>query len=191
MKIDGGGDEEKPRLHPIYDRPWVRPEEPMNCVVIVGEAPSRQNRSGEAFLGPSGAFIRKLMRLPDDQPLTEWFNLCNLLTEWQPNLGKGSGFDEALAKTSAKGMLNTDPHPWWILCGRRVAKAFGISKTQPYFHWFWWPDGQREREVAIIPHPSGVNRKWNDPRVRNMGEGFLRHAAWIGKEEYLEGSQGD
>jgi len=42
-----------------------------------------------------------------------------------------------------------------VLCGRRVARAFCVPDRQP---WGTSPGGG----VVVIPHPSGLNRFWND-----------------------------
>lgn len=55
-----------------------------------------------------------------------------------------------------------------LLLGQRVATAFA-------FHWpvlNWVSIGPVT--VAIVPHPSGLNRWWNDPINATMARQFLR-----------------
>lgn len=68
-----------------------------------------------------------------------------------------------------------------ILAGARVASAFGISFSGP-FCWKLLPRGARDAHTglrdlvwfAMIPHPSGCNRFYNEPRNRRACARFLR-----------------
>jgi hypothetical protein len=48
-----------------------------------------------------------------------------------------------------------------VLLGRRVAAAFGLASA-PYLEW----TEARGRTWVVMPHPSGVNRWWNDEENR-------------------------
>ena len=56
-----------------------------------------------------------------------------------------------------------------VMAGRGVAAAFGIRRV-PYLTWVQ----HRGMTTAILPHPSGVNRWYNDPRNKRAAERFLR-----------------
>lgn len=59
-----------------------------------------------------------------------------------------------------------------VLVGRNVARAFGLEKAT----WHTWqphrvhypPDDPAQAEMAVVPHPSGLCRWYNDPA--NMDE---------------------
>lgn len=61
-----------------------------------------------------------------------------------------------------------------VLCGVKVADAFDVRhKTE-----FWMPVKLESRQTAVvIPHPSGMNRIYNDREARLMTGAWLRWAA--------------
>jgi hypothetical protein len=63
-----------------------------------------------------------------------------------------------------------------ILVGRAVVRAFGLDLEEP----FVWTD-EGGVEVAMIPHPSGLNRQYNDEAVRERASEFLTEA--LAREE--------
>lgn len=131
---------------------------------IVGEAPSM--RTSRPFAGASG---RRLAELADASldDLRGRFRLVNLLAHWPgPNPhGKGAAWNARAARDRAATVRLP---PGSLLCGRRVARAFGRS-SQPFFEWVGG--------VAVIPHPSGVSRWWNDPGNYELARRFVREAA--------------
>lgn len=84
-----------------------------------------------------------------------WDAACNLL--W-PSLS--SAWDSQLARRVASNLLDDDRFTAYLLAGRRVAIAFGLSGLAI-------PSAARaaDRPVLVLPHPSGLNRLWNDPQV--------------------------
>jgi len=69
-------------------------------------------------------------------------------------------WDERLARRVASLMLR-ESHDVYLLAGRRVARAFGlVDVTIPSL---WRVQG---KSLLVVPHPSGLNRLWNDPLVR-------------------------
>lgn len=137
--------------------------------LLIGEAPSRTSDPKKPFHGASGTYLAKLAGLSGVIQLSYEFRLRNILQRW-PGIGnageKGSRFPIAKAKRVARkipleGIV--------ILAGRRVAKAFGLDHA-PYFTFF----ERGEAIVAVIPHPSGANRFWNDPENRVIAAKFLR-----------------
>lgn len=58
-----------------------------------------------------------------------------------------------------------------ILCGVRVCEAFGGRRE------FWIPHRLDSRQTAVaIPHPSGLNRLYNDPEARARTRAAVRWA---------------
>lgn len=47
----------------------------------------------------------------------------------------------------------------FVLCGRKVSDAFGVTFAP---HNAFWCGGDH---FAVIPHPSGLCRLWNEPRA--------------------------
>jgi uracil-DNA glycosylase len=135
---------------------------------IVGEAPSM--RTSRPFAGRSGERLAELSGLASLEALRDRFRLVNLLGHWPgPDAsGKGSAFPMQEARSAAATLRLPSGS---LLCGRRVAAAFGLAAA-PYFAWCD-VDGRR---VAVIPHPSGVSRWWNDPENVARARAFLRAA---------------
>lgn len=135
---------------------------------IVGEAPSM--RTSRPFAGRSGERLAELAGT-SLEALRDRYRLVNLLGYWPgPNAsGKGSAFPMQEARPAAATLRLASGS---LLCGRRVAAAFGLARA-PYLEWLS-VDG---RQVAVIPHPSGVCRWWNDPENVARARAFLREAA--------------
>lgn len=58
-----------------------------------------------------------------------------------------------------------------VLCGVKVARAFGLSET------FWTPQRLESRqECVVIPHPSGLNRIYNEKGARRSTRRWMRWA---------------
>ncbi len=57
----------------------------------------------------------------------------------------------------------------FILLGKRVARAFGF-RDLPFFqqkvHW--------SHNLVVLPHPSGLNRLWNDEETRRKAGDVLK-----------------
>lgn len=60
-----------------------------------------------------------------------------------------------------------------MLAGRRVARAFRMPRASEYF--VIDPECKRVAGLpaVIVPHPSGINRWWNEPLNRRLAKGFL------------------
>jgi uracil-DNA glycosylase len=136
--------------------------------VLVGEAPSRRSDPEAPFSGSSGARLAALL----GRPLDEVFDLRNLLDSWPGPAGKASAFDSRAARASAyeirRQALLARKRPRLVLVGRRVARAFDVRGD--YLVW------QRHHglRVAILPHPSGIVRWWNDPANVERARRFIR-----------------
>lgn len=162
--------------------------------LILGEAPGR----GKDFVGGmfplSGAVGKRLVQFAglEEEALQDrlgtstyghyyWklrqnFDCANLLQRWPGQSGKGSAFPLDLAYEVAWSRLDEWKGRVIILLGKRLAQAFFQDhvKNVPYFQWFEWEDEQTL--ICVIPHPSGINRQYNDPgNVKRAGE-VLRQA---------------
>lgn len=147
----------------------------MKKTLLVGEAPARGNDDQPAFTGRSGQFLTDLIGIP----VLAAFDCRNLLERYPGahESGKGARFNIAEARWSVAkiwDMAKTDTRV--ILAGKRVAKAFEVDSE--YLVWTKWrlrgvPEFMSEIDLAILPHPSGVNRWWNDPDAKELARIFL------------------
>jgi len=134
--------------------------------LLVGEAPAKGSK--EPLGGRSGRFLAKLLGMGMGGFL-DAFDRANLLRFRQrPSAGKGDLFDLALASANARrmGLRGRDV----LLLGKRVALAFGLKDPA------WLRPvrlGKRERAAFVLPHPTGINRWWNDGGNRALATGLL------------------
>lgn len=152
-------------------------------VVLLGQAPSRDTDGGEPFSGRSGRRIAELMGI-EHHELGKRFALANVFDRWPGPSGRGKGdaFPVKRARTLACAMRQG-------LRGRRVV-AFGSQVARILIHddrgeeWILpfgdcdWPqlmnDEKPELLLALVPHPSGVNRWWNERDNVARAQRFLR-----------------
>lgn len=137
--------------------------------ILLGEAPPKSRPKdtlqSRPFSGNSG---RRFSEMIGEDVVTA-FDTRNLLSEWPGPASKGSKFPLAAAELGAHRLLRTLPSEGnrIILCGGRVAKAMSLRWMVP-LGWYsvsWqWPKYVQAKAI-LIPHPSGVNRQWNDPKI--------------------------
>jgi len=128
--------------------------------LLVGEAPKVSAGGGQT----SRSRIVRLMAMESDAS----FVWRNLFSQPQGKSGKGDAFPMKTARArAARFHFDSDVV---MLLGKRVAAAFG-AKTD-YFEWF----DLRGSRAAIVPHPSGINRWWNDPVNVERARAFWRAA---------------
>lgn len=139
-------------------------------VLIVGMAPGRSGVR-EPLAGSSGRRLALLCGITFEDYLAR-FERTNLCPEFLGKVGKGDAFPSAKhARALADDLLLT-------LAGRRVvvlgfvnALAFGIE-------WPMFTFGVRAgAEIAYSPHPSGVNRWWNEAENQEAARAFWRRVA--------------
>lgn len=98
-----------------------------------------------------------------------WDRALNLL--WPST---SNSWDADLARAVASRLLDLETG-LIIAAGRRVAAAFGLGEVVIPSRW-----RVRSRWVLVVPHPSGLNRMWNDPatydRVRELWSAHERMA---------------
>jgi uracil-DNA glycosylase len=158
---------------------------------LVGQAPSRESDPTRPFSGRSGARLAALAGVEHDR-LAEAFRLRNVI-DWYPGPGrggeKGDAFPMRVARPAAIALARTfEIGASVILVGLNVARAFRVGSEKP-LTWFRCavvhdlPGGVARFvgfRAAIIPHPSGINRWWNEPANELAAAEFLREAAVLG-----------
>jgi hypothetical protein len=153
--------------------------------LLLGECPSAAGDRYHAF-PLSGAVGRRLAEWagiepdPDGStygrfywPLRERFDCANVFDRHRD----ATPWSAPAARDNWAGILGED-YPevvagsLVVVClGRRVADAVGVGDLD----WFEWV-GTGFGEAAVIPHPSGRNRLYNDPENRRSAGLVLRAA---------------
>jgi len=143
------------------------PSSPAPGYVTVTPAPARERASQLLLVGerhsPRGSGPAFSGDGPSARRLTELLGRPVLETVVTVNLVQGDWDAEEAARTAA-ALRQVWPGRI-IACGSRAATAFGLRDR------LVWHDS-----VAAIPHPSGRNYQWNDPRNVAATAAFLRDA---------------
>jgi uracil-DNA glycosylase len=141
--------------------------------MIIGQAPGPRTDHREPLSGASGRRLAALCGLPLSVFLAR-FERVNLVRRHPGKLAKGDAFPRAIARRNAARLLPLMRGRRVVLLGRNVADAFGLAHLSMFV---WHRVGGVE--VAVAPHPSGVNHWWNDPRnVRRARRFWRKLARW-------------
>jgi hypothetical protein len=104
--------------------------------------------------------------------LAKRFELRNILAYSPPKVGKGMLFPLDKARAA---VLELPLGGRIVVClGKRVAEAVEIPRD--YFRWTL----KGTSVMIAVPHPSGINRVLNDPKMRARTGQVLRVAATMG-----------
>lgn len=166
---------------------------PLKPVIFIGQAPSKSTDKKPPFIGRGGMFLAQILGISHEEMLSR-FEFVNLLRRW-PGYdlsGKGDAFPMAKARLMARRMLPSLLGRSVVLVGSNVEKAFALPHTVYPCHWglynpkdrvhfpiaFHTPGKTLEKAgyfaVSKIPHPSGINRWWNNPINKEMALDFLK-----------------
>lgn len=145
--------------------------------IFIGQAPSRETDGKPPFVGKCGAFLAGLMGLSQDEMLSQ-HEFINLLPRWPGKGVNGDLFPIIQARAAAKKLLPSLFGRRVILLGSNVARAFGATSFQYYAGPYEVHDLEDSNKITIpwlvvIPHPSGVNRHWNNPTSRDVARKFF------------------
>lgn len=159
----------------------------MRKAVLIGQAPSASTDGKPPFVGRSG---KRLARWTGVDNLRDVFDLYNLVPSWPGKQGKGDKVPrdemvEAAYLLISGGLLGGRQV---VLVGQEVRDAFikaskggvgcYVASREPWLPFAWIEsDGS---SWAWVPHPSGINRAYNDPvNVRKARKlfGELRRAS--------------
>lgn len=143
--------------------------------VLVGESPSRTSESAHPLSGhPIAGKLARLCGVGVLEYLAA-FDRWNLLTRYPGHSGnKGALFPRGEARAraadlTARGAFRGRPV---LFLGSRVADAFGFD-AEP-LTWNAAEGAGGASRCAVLPHPSGVNRWWNDAANARRAEAFMR-----------------
>lgn len=145
-------------------------------LVLVGEAPSRT----QDFTRAVESRLTKRLAAMADVELSEFLagtERRNVLQDWPGPQGKGGAFPMYRARREAQDMRMVLLGRRVVLLGSRVATAFGLARLGVLR---WHVIGHDGAGYAVLPHPSGVNRWYNNPDNMEAARAFLR-AAWEGR----------
>lgn len=142
--------------------------------IIVGQAPSRTSDPGSPMSGRPMSFMCRTFGVTE-RKMKASFRFVNLVKKFPGKNGKGDAFPLNVASNAA-GRLMERTRGELLLAGKLVAAAFGINGCE-YFRWYT----MGSKRVAVFPHPSGINRWWNERRNKKMARRFFRDGALNGK----------
>jgi hypothetical protein len=139
--------------------------------LLVGEAPSKNEHPPTPIEGRIGKRLAGYAGLTFEEFLIH-FDRTNLLSVRQDTKEKGFEFDAATARTNAYQLIITlERGRTVILLGKRVAMAFDV----PVDYFAWRNINAFDGWLAVVPHPSGINRWFNDPANNASMTAFMHH----------------
>lgn len=147
--------------------------------LIVGEQPGpRTSRNAHFAMWPwpptsAGGRLFAWSRL---DPVTYLSRLArvNLVEQPVARWNKAHAMDRAVHLWTCYRRLQAEDWPRFVLCGSRVAEAFGLDPVE----WFV-PLDRNGCSYVPIPHPSGRNHLYNDQASRHLAGAAVRWAARI------------
>ncbi len=107
-------------------------------------------------------------------------DFINVLDHFPGKSSVGDKFPIIEAQSAAKAKLESlRGKQVVILLGNNVARAFG-AKSFSYFSWYEIRNPDKFTDIvvprmAVVPHPSGINRYWNHVQNRLNAEKFFRY----------------
>lgn len=132
----------------------------MGGVLLVGEQPNGTPGPDGPLGGRSAARLAALAGVD-----VSW-----VLAQRRTNLIPYAGsWDAEEARVEAKRLDVEGPPVEFVLLGRRVAAAFGLSHVRAFTH-LRLDSG---RPAVLLPYPSGRCRLWNDPTNREIARRIL------------------
>lgn len=109
-------------------------------------------------------------------PLVEAFECRNLIERYPGPQGRGAAFPLDLAREAARELIPDMDGRRVVLLGSRLPRALYLEESP-----FEWRDvdvteSGFHMRYAVIPHPSGLNRVYNDPVNVERASATLREA---------------
>jgi uracil-DNA glycosylase len=159
--------------------------------LILGEAPSK---SGDRYwqFPLSGAVGERLCTWAGLEPepggtrygrfywpLREAYELRNLIERWPGAQGNGAAFPMPAARAAWAELLPELEGRHVVLLGARLAEVAELGLSKPISRWGSWLSRPWCAAVAVIPHPSGLNRLYSEASTREAASECLRTARML------------
>lgn len=128
--------------------------------LIIGQAPARNGDPEKPLVGRSGKKLAELMGVSEES-FYRSYDRVNVYGRYMGKQGKGDAFPKPSQGQIAHLIekLKFQRRPFVLFVGQKTAKAFGFDTKKTGFLWLKDHIGTK---CAVLPHPSGVNRWWND-----------------------------
>lgn len=142
----------------------------MSKMVFIGQQPNSHDDEGNPIPIRPNSTGRRLVQMMGitDEAFEKHFIRLNVSPFHDPE-----GFDSSHWRLNADNMLPLLEGKRVVLLGPAVADAFGFERSSyDYASWFDHPEGWHSL-FSVIPHPSGLNRVYNNPEVNEMVRSFL------------------
>jgi len=137
--------------------------------IIIGQAPHKSAAENFRPLidGKCGYKLAEICEIKHEE-YAQIFETTNLINKYMGKYGKGDIFPIKKARKKAQELWLKLDYDIIILAGKSVANAFNIKAE--YFQRIKIED----REIVIIPHPSGINRWWNKKENEREAKNFMK-----------------
>lgn len=112
------------------------------------------------FRGSAGRRLYQMIR-ESDPTVSEADYLCCLDRR---NLVSEGDWSNAHARVFATDMVTSLQGRWVVMLGSLVPSALGLKHDGK---WYQWHDG-KGLTFCVVPHPSGLNRLYNDAGYRRQ-----------------------
>ena len=152
-------------------------------------APGPRTMGKGAFDGPSGDRLARLAGVTDRHRLRQVVWCINVL---DPAVDDASGarlMPKRHGRAQARRLLPLLAGRAVIFAGIETVGWFATLHQAPLFR---WRRGRLETGdelvYGVIPHPSGLNRHWNDFENRRLGAEFLSAAVRLDPQELISGA---
>lgn len=134
--------------------------------LLLSLAPDRNTSGRQPFSGTCGSRIAALAGISHEH-LYHYFDAASLIGYWPADV------PSRLVSTVSREMIVA--HERVIFVGRAVASCFGLRRLRPLV-WQETMHNGSTFDAAVLPHPSGLNRWYNDPAHAAAARAFLRDA---------------
>jgi hypothetical protein len=147
----------------------------MSKIIIIGEAPTPGNRQAGQALHPHLCASGRRLLDYSGWTLAEYLGRTDRRNLYPHPVDKSTPWNAAFARIAAQVDARSIPLGGTvILLGHRVAEAFGYVHASVLTGFLPLDGGLFGRHVAVVPHPSGRSRYWNNPANRDAARAFLR-----------------
>lgn len=138
--------------------------------ILIGQAPIRREYGAE-LMGRIATQLSTLFgcSLEEYARRTQRFNV---LPCWPGRADRGDRFPKHLARQNASRMMYSFSDCHVLFIGLAVANIFDFHERP--LQWRRLSTISGTYTAAVLPHPSGVNRWWNDAKNKQAAVRFMR-----------------